>query len=113
MPPARCSHHEHPPGPDCCCGYHAAYDPWELASQFTCPAGLLVVQAAGPTFWHANAWRASAYVTHAAIVNLEWSWPDEWDDEVPVVRAEWADIPLRAWEIAEEVRLWNRLDRVL
>jgi hypothetical protein len=117
MPPATCGcggrrrTHGAVPGARCTCGYHAAYSPWELASSMsTVSVGMLVVQAVGRTAWHRNAWRAARYDVHAAVVPLDWQAPCDWQDDVPIVRAELPDIPLRAWEIAQEVRATRALE---
>lgn len=101
-----------PPMPSCACGFHAAYRVSELAAEYRDARGILVVSPVGRTCWHENAWRAAGYQVHAAVVPLDWQVPDEWDHEVPIVRARTPLVPYRAYQVAREVRaMRNRLSR--
>jgi hypothetical protein len=46
------------------------------------------------------------------VVGLDWEPPEgeDWDPEIPVVRAELPDVPLRAWEVAREVAAMEALE---
>lgn len=97
-----------PPGLKCTCGFHAARSVVELSLHYA--AGVLVVTPIGRTVWHDNAWRAAGYQVHAAVVPLDWPVPDEWDHEVPIVRARTPLIPYRAYQVAREVRAMVTLE---
>lgn len=101
-----------PPARRCSCGYHAAYLVSELANQYRDSLGILVVTPVGKTAWHENAWRSQYYQTHAVVVPLDWEIPEDWDPQVPVVRARIPLIPHRAYQVAREVRAMIALDEV-
>jgi hypothetical protein len=104
MPKAICIDTKDHPSPvwECSCGYHAALQASELCLHLNC-AGVAVVTPIGRTIWHRNAWRAERYQIHAAVVGLDQEIPDEWDPEIPVVRARRELIPYRAFRIGREV----------
>lgn len=115
MGPAQCdtispSHSEPAPVIECECGFHAAFSVSELAAEYRDAGGILVVTPVGRTFWHDNAWRAEGYQVHAAVVPLDWEVPEDWDPEVPVIRARTPLIPYRAYQAAREVRAMIALE---
>lgn len=115
MGPAQCypPRHEKHRAPDtsCECGFHAAYYVSELSRTYgdVVGMGVLVVTPVGVTVWHENAWRAQYYQVHAAVVPLDWEIPDNWDPEVPVIRARTPLVPYRAYEVGQEVWVMLKL----
>lgn len=116
MGPAQCGRvgvTHRAPDQFCECGFHAAYSVADLASSYGAAGGILVVTPVGKTMWHENAWRAAGYQVHAAVVPLDWPVPDEWDHEIPIVRARTPLIPYRAYQVAREVWAMIALEGVL
>jgi hypothetical protein len=99
----------HPPGWDCACGFHVSVSAWAAAEYARTAAEqhVLVVAPFGRVIEHEVGERCEHYDVLAAVYPLDVPAPDD----PRVIRAR--NVPLRAWEVAQELLVASRVEEVL